>query len=281
MNLDARCIDNLREMVNERQINDLDTIQLDGITLNAILELVCCRWVWEKAKDHVGIRLFEKFAQQKPFLYDVWSQLTGDHVRSDNMVSNFGLVKLETRGIMNANDIIEPAWSLFEDRFRRSLIDSGFSSRLAQALAGAFHEMTDNVAQHSEKNTRTANGVAGYFVCQQWMTFSVADVGRGVLKSLHDNPNWRHLTNSKDALLAAVNEYASRRGDFHGDGFKEVHKALAGLNGLLRFRSGDGVLHMDGRSGPINVHPGFSPQLIGLQLSITCTLDKNLDERLI
>ena len=49
-----------------------------------------------------------------------------------------------------------------------------------------------------------AAGLVAYHVIHDQMNYLVADLGRGALQSLHENPKWKRLQNEGDALVAAV-----------------------------------------------------------------------------
>jgi len=110
----------------------------------------------------------------------------------------------------------------------------------------------------------------------------LADLGRGALHSLKENPKWGQLQNSKDALLAIIQQHASRRpygGD--GEGFKEVFRSLANLNGLIELFSGDGRIRItstppSGRQAT----PQFTGLLSGFQITVNCSLAGESGERI-
>jgi hypothetical protein len=112
-----------------------------------------------------------------------------------------------------------------------------------------------------------------YSVGRRTMTFAVADLGRGVLASLRTNPAWAALTSSREALVRAIRDRASRRTSVpKGGGFDQVHRALADLNGVLRFRSGDAALILDGRGRDRQITASDSPAMAGFQISVTCAI---------
>jgi hypothetical protein len=132
--------------------------------------------------------------------------------------------------------------------------------------------MADNVIQHSGTDAEhPARGVAGYHVEPQQFSFAVGDVGRGVLASLQENPDWAALRDSPSALRAAVSEQATRRPDKQfGDGFRKLYEWLADFHGILRFRSGDGVFRVVGLGDSRKGTGGFTAPLAGLQVTVTC-----------
>lgn len=169
----------------------------------------------------------------------------------------------------------------FESRFCKAAKRAGFGKK-AEALAGALFEMADNVAQHSGADSSSPTpGLIGYYICKDHVAFSVADLGRGVLNSLRENPTWQQIPNSKAAIMAVVQNRASRRpygGD--GEGFKEVFRSLANLNGLIELCSNDGRVRIvntpEGRQATCQ----FTSFLPGFQLSVNCSLNSQTGERI-
>lgn len=159
---------------------------------------------------------------------------------------------------------------LFEGRLARSMRSNGFGSQFSLALGGVLHEMIDNVIQHSVCSTSCASptGLAGFHVASQYVAICVVDLGLGALNSLRTSPQWAHLTSSREALLAIINQHASRReGQGEGEGFKQVVRALADRNSALRLRSGDACLALIPHPNARNASIGTAPQLSGIQMS--------------
>ena len=169
----------------------------------------------------------------------------------------------------------------FKSRFRKAAKQAGFGNK-ADALAGALGEMADNVAQHSGSDSACpAVGIIGYYICDGHVAFSIADLGRGALQSLKENPKWDQLQNSKDALLAIIQQHASRRpygGD--GEGFKEVFRSLANLNGLIELFSGDGRIRITSTPSGRQATPQFTGLLSGFQITVNCSLAGDPGERI-
>lgn len=171
--------------------------------------------------------------------------------------------------IDSEDDIVGTRWTEFQDRFRRSATNHGFTSRLGAALSMALREMCDNVVQHAGG----ARGFAAYQLAEKRVAWTVVDVGRGVLASLRMSERWRSISTSQAALLAVWNEHASSRpGKHSGTGFGQVELSLAALNGHLRFRTGDAVLELAGTSGALTQTHRSNPALRGLQVGATCAL---------
>jgi hypothetical protein len=170
--------------------------------------------------------------------------------------------------------------SLFEQRFRRSIAEGGFSHEAANWMARLFHEMIDNVSQHSGPSGAPASAIAGYQVLPDYFAFSVSDLGWGFHKSLTRSPDWSHLTDDSEALLAVIQKSASSRvGEGEGMGFKELFKALADRGALIRIRSGISLARVvatsTGREAELSTM-GFAQ---GVHVSVCCQLGKETKER--
>jgi hypothetical protein len=134
--------------------------------------------------------------------------------------------------------------------------------------------MADNVYQHAGG----ARGLAVFQFDHKRASWCVADVGQGVLASLRSNERWSHLQTARDALVAVWHDGATRRQDARtGDGFRQVERSLAALNGHLRFRTGDAVLELAGANGALRSSSRTNPMLPGLQISAACALGDPAD----
>lgn len=230
------------------------------------------------------VRLVDEWSTQCAPLGAVVRVLAGDRLVKPKSASTMHEAPtVELSQIRERSDVAAEHWDLFLARFKRSLVNAGFSTTHALALSKAFGEMADNVAQHSGPDEdHPANAIVGFHVSPGWMCFSVADTGQGVLRSLQANPKWTGLSTSQDALKAAVMERATRRThETQGHGFLQVHKSIATLNGYLRFRSGDGLLALDGRRGALDARFAVSPILNGFQVAVTCARGGDLAERVL
>ena len=273
MILNSQFLDDILRLLGTNS-KKLESISCSDLTLDALLELACCRWEWERTNNQEGLEFWMRIAEQNPILTQGWNTLQGQrslHCYDDaplNIVPN-----LELRSVRTRNDILN--WELFSDRFARSLKKNGFGN-LSLGLVGAFGEMADNIIQHSGTNSELpSSGIAAYAVEQNSMCYAVVDVGRGVLRSLRDNPQNAAIRDSQEALQAAIEGRASRRQRAIDDpphGFSSLLESLGTVNADLRFRSGDGLLM---HKGPAlaRQHSNMSvPNRDGLQLSVTCHL---------
>jgi len=135
-------------------------------------------------------------------------------------------------------------WDEFLVRFRQSAKATGFSQEKAQGVAAALGEMADNTTVHARSEV---GALVGYQVMEGAAVCCVADVGIGVLESLREHRDYRHLQTHTEAIRMAIQDGTTRYGRGHGGfGFNKVFKALAAMWGTLRFRSGEGCISMDG-----------------------------------
>jgi hypothetical protein len=164
----------------------------------------------------------------------------------------------------------DQSWEVFEIRFNRSARNGGFTGSVADGLQGALHEMAENAVIHSEAPTGI---LAGYQVTPEAALFTVVDVGIGILASLRTHAAYQHFQVHLEAIRAALHVGVSRFGPGEGGlGFSQVFKSLAADSGLLRFRSGEGCITMDGTDLDADTkgNETFPPGLPGFQVTVCC-----------
>lgn len=186
-----------------------------------------------------------------------------------------GTRELEFFRIRNASSFQGTDFQLARERMSRSMRQAGFSKEFALALAKVFLEMADNVNQHSLARhcNDELTGLVGYHVMDRYFAFSVADLGVGALASLGSSKTWKHLKTASDALKAIIVDHASRRdGQGEGEGFKQVLRALADRNAMLRLRSDDASVIMRPQDEQREAAFSSSPVLRGMQVSLVCDL---------
>lgn len=267
MHLRAFEVDTVRERVAQAApLTTLLSAPVTGISLDAALEFACASRSWT-ANDAVALK--GQWAARLPFLHRACDAF----LRAPDLEQKLSTAELYR--IASAADWLdEHRGQRFLVRFNQALRRVGFPVAFAQGLEKAFSEMTDNVIQHSGPHEGApALAVAGFHVADNWMSFAVADTGRGVLESLRANSKWFGLQNSAAALSAALEQRATRRAhEPQGHGFREVLRALANRSALLRFRSGDGCLTFDGELSAPTFDRAPSPEMPGFQLAVICGL---------
>jgi hypothetical protein len=165
-------------------------------------------------------------------------------------------------------------WDSYCYRFERAAKDVGFSAETAKNLSLALHEMAANTVNHSAS---PIPAIIGFWVTRDAAMFCVADAGIGVLQSLRTSPKHQDLTESTAAIRLALVPGVSRF-DHGGTGFNSVFKAITHEWGVVRFRSGNGCVSMDGTKLGFDydaVKIAFPPALPGFQVSIGCRLIAN------
>jgi hypothetical protein len=264
-------LDQLRQVVADGDSTKALALVPDGVTLGAALECACW-WNDSMPLPFVLEGWRDLWLRQYPAL--ALARRLIDYGYADEGVQPpLSAPHHELRLLASRDDLLNEGWDLFLDRFRRSLDKlGGFSRSAAATISGALHEMADNLVQHSGPDADSpARGLSGFHVAPNQFSFSVVDLGRGVLESLRANPRWAALSNSTRALEAAVRDHATRRPEReYGEGFLNLYEWLADLNGVLRFRSGDGVLRIVGRGEHREGTPGFTAPLSGFQVTVTC-----------
>lgn len=143
--------------------------------------------------------------------------------------------------------------------------------KLMEAHARCFSEMICNVRDHSAANGREMPGaLVEFHITRGVAHYAVADMGRGVRQSLGENPRWDGLSGDPEALTAVLKENASRKvSEGGGDGFRQVVKALVGLNGSLRLQSGTGIATARNKDGEPICQTASCPKLTGLRVSVS------------
>ena len=275
MKINSAFITDLRECLSKRSNSPLDDLFPSGFSIGGIVQLACLKSTYPQQLNS----LLETWRRSSKALDNAFAtHESGLFPATSNMWDVRGLEFFPIRGRMWAD---KKKYHPFESRFCKAAKQAGFGDK-AEALTGALREMADNVAQHSGADPACpAPGMIGYYVCDGHCAFTIADLGRGVLDSLKENPKWNQLQNSKDALLAIVQKHASRRpygGD--GEGFKQVFRSLADINGLIELFSGDGRIRIASTPSGRQAIPQFTEPLAGFQITVNCSLAGEPSERI-
>lgn len=275
MKVDVLGLDQARVAWNDGKHQVVTQATVSSLSLGAALEAAC----WRLSDAPALSGLVEGWAKVSPICEQAVAVLgTGrDLPRPDHHAApEFEVCRCPTRAALADPTGAGLEWEYYLDRFTRSLVNRvGVGNQKAQGLAGAFAEMVDNVVDHSGLND-DGGAVVAYAVSTEAFGFAVADTGRGVLRSLRENPAHARLSSDDEALMAAVGHGASRRPGVNGTGFANLIQAVADLSGLWSFRSGTARLVIDGQgNGSRNFIRHSSPELQGFQVSVEAVPKKS------
>ena len=280
MNIGSNEVESIQRLVAAGGVERLTAIPDVRLTIGAALELSCCEAIWKQCDCAAITSTFSLWANSNGLLRASQRALNHDGVWALPESEVFGAPDFEVIPAPLEGQWDSLPWNEFLDRLRRSLTKGHFTPSLSRALSKAFAEMADNITQHSGVDRQhQARGLVAYGVSGTTMTFSVADIGRGVLDSLRTKPTLSHLSHHADALRAAIlGNMSSRPNELTGDGFRTVLNSLTDLNGSLRFRTGDACLTLAGLGDARSRTISFVPPLAGFQLSVTCSLGTGAEE---
>lgn len=137
-------------------------------------------------------------------------------------------------------------------------------------LAAAMQELENNIHEHSD----TADtGFLAFRAALGVFEFVAADRGVGILASLQRCPLYADVPDHGTALQTALTDGTSRFGanSQRGYGFRPIFIGLTNLRGVLRFRSGDHALAIDGTSPNLAMAQlAQKPAIDGFFASIRC-----------
>lgn len=171
------------------------------------------------------------------------------------------------RGV--CEDDIAP-WHVFARQAKGAAIAAGLPTAWAAQMVAAIGEIRSNFEEHSGA---AETGIAHFHSRPGVFEFVVADHGVGVLASLSSAPEYRDLENHGEALRLTLTEGASRFGfqAGRGFGFRPLFVGLANRSAILRFRSGNAALEIDGASPTLmTARISERPVLRGFFVSVTC-----------
>lgn len=257
-------------MKNHRSVSA--TIKsLQNTTLPGFIQYKCLVWTTESHLDTLPKKIaHSKIA--KAF------QLIKNHLKVGQdstpvLLRTVACRTVEFSNICRPEHLNTKAWELFETRFNRSAKKVGLPSHVADLLQAALHEMAENALIHSHSAIPI---IVAYHALDGFAQFCVADLGIGVLNSLRTCPDYQTLNTHNDAIRKALQDGVSRYGYQHGGfGFRSVFKAVASQWGVLRFRSGEAAIFINGTD--CDADKGlelFLPFLPGFQVAISCYTDQ-------
>ncbi|MDI3290721.1 hypothetical protein [Polyangium sp. 15x6] len=157
---------------------------------------------------------------------------------------------------------------LFQERFKTALVRGGLASRFAAALACALHEMASNAAEHAISDLPP---VASYEIASTGWSFSVTDVGGGIIDSLRRNPAYSGLPDDVSAVRLALRDGVSVTGQKgRGYGFTSVFRALVNRMCTIRLRSTGAVGNWEGQSpGATSLRLMVAPRRPGFHVCVS------------
>jgi len=283
MILDCPAAEALSQLAEEKGWAAIEKHRFSDVTMFGVLELSRTVAVSGDEAKSAAEQCLAAVPHARELLSNAWTLWQGQFDPRRLREELFGAPPLELWLVRGSSCIESNEFSLFAHRFQRRLKESGFGLRFAYALSQALIEMTDNVVRHSAAaGEPPAVGLVAYHVVDDAMNYYVADLGRGVLRSLRENPKWSGLSNEGDALVAAARNGASRNAEHsEGDGFRIAFKGFLDRAGVLAMRSGDGLARVSGNFDQREAEIGNAALLRGLRVAATCSLKSGTDEILI
>lgn len=279
MFLNAAIGDEIRGLANSNDWQSVAKLSCQSLTVGGALQLACL--------EQEAIDSFPANSQEIQTTIEDWSHEFPILAACRNALKHRGVWKIddgfafvepkwEVFPAPLENQLGSREWSQFLIRFSRSLKANGFG-KMSQGLSNALEEMTSNITEHATPQNSSAwtSGAVAFEVTTQHLSFSVADVGQGILSSLAENPDYGNLRSGEAALYAAVVSRATAKVDrLYGDGFLSLNNALLDLNGQLRFRSDDGQLRASGLTDQRHWERVSNQIPIqGFQINVHCSLD--------
>lgn len=155
---------------------------------------------------------------------------------------------------------------------QKAASSKGIPKSVAAQLASMVGELSSNILEHAGTN---ASGLVAFSALADGFELVAADNGIGVLASLQSSSEFADLKDHGTSLRLALTEGVSRfgQGSGRGFGFRPLFIGLANLNGLLRFRSGNSALVIDGTSPSlVAARLAEKPNYRGFFCSIRCSI---------
>lgn len=214
-------------------------------------------------------------------LHSVWSERRQATLDTRAVAASVDFLLLNSTELSEPKSVPALRYSEFQQRFVKAAKNAGFVGKFPSALAGVMHEMADNVFQHSSLQLGGGGkGLIGVHASDGYLSFTVSDLGVGILSSLRTSIEWSALKTDREGLEAIVRERASRKmGLGEGEGFKQLFRSLVDRNAAIRIRSGCAAFSL-GQDGDTR-HGSYSsaPHLDGVQISLVCTREGRAEER--
>jgi hypothetical protein len=270
--LDCSNASKVRQAVADEDLNALRAIPFNEISIGACIEMCCACHEWRTANNQCGLETFQRLASEMPMLAATYERLACAIHHPGQSRFQAGGGELVLSAVAQKRAFQERAWIDFQQGLVEQLKICGFQPSFANALSAAFGEIAENVPDHSaEDDAEMAAALVGYFAAPGEIHFAVGDLGRGVLASLHENPQWADLRDSRHAILATLEQGATRKREHaEGTGLKLALKSFVDRNGILSLRSGDATAHVGRDSTSRRTISGFAPPLSGTCVAASC-----------
>jgi hypothetical protein len=141
----------------------------------------------------------------------------------------------------------ETPWIEFSVAAQKAAASAGFYPDTARQFVAAMGEMRSNIYEHS---AYPQTGLVAFFGHSERFEFVVADRGVGVLETLRSSAEYAGLVDHGEALRLCLSDGVTRFAGSvgHGNGFRPLFRGLANLRGMLRFRSGNHALSIEGEN---------------------------------
>lgn len=262
----------IRDLIKASDVERIEGLCIEGVTLGAVIELCCTDLDRAIRIDPLWQKFYSELCERFGCLDAARIQIQNAGQRLPLKVNRQD-TPVELHAVALKEDFEGHDWIAFQENFVKRLQSCGFERKYAFALAAAFTEMAQNIADHSASAEQPmAFGIVGYHVVAGEAHFAVGDVGRGALASLHENPRWDGLENHSQALEQILWHHATRKPAYaEGGGFNQVWKSFLDRNGILSVHSGDG--YVEARvAGAREQKIGFTAFLPGVRVCASCFL---------
>lgn len=273
MILDCGNSEGLSRLIQRGDWEKISQIEFTGATLGGVIELARFAFLANEATQLPVTKLLGKVPECFRAFENALQLLTQPCPPRRNLNWIYSAPSWELWQVRGPESAKGKDFELFLQRFERGLKAAGFSDRFPRLLAQGLLELSENIVRHSVSGNDQAIGLAGFHVTPGMMSYVVADVGRGVLSSLKENPEWADLEDEMDALVAVAKKDATRlRNRDFGDGYRQVFQSFLDRDGLLQMRSGNGVARVQGNLTERNAQTSHCAPILGLRVVASCAL---------
>jgi hypothetical protein len=273
MKLDFSTAAQLRDLVAKGEVDRLRTLTFEEITLGAVMEIACTNAAWGAREEVLWETCYKSLRRKFAPLEEAQNALDLAFKRDLFRIPRKD-VAYEIHCLTRKEDFDGKDWISFQENFVKRAQGCGFERQFVYGLVGAFNEIAQNIADHSSPEGQPMSlGWVGYNIVAGEVHFAVADIGRGCLASLRENPRWDGLENSRQALETILWNHGTRKIDSAtGGGFKQVWKSILDRNGTVALQSGDGYAEALVITGAREQRTGFRNPLSGFRFSASCSL---------